>query len=118
MRYEVRIPNNQPISVEATEFHNVNGGIVFFAERMRDVGTLDQWGNPSRRRQRVQTAYFNNVESVVEIPQEEFGVPIADPEPNIIGLPQTHVWFDEANGMAPRPIDADGINWVDAQRDE
>ena len=138
MRYEVRLINgNQPIFVEATDFHNVNDGVVFFAERMRNNGTTDQWGNPVRRTQRVQIAFFNNVESVLEAPEEELGLPVVGAVP-FQGDP---IWFDDGRVNAvepqvlagraalgfpagsfgtlnPLPVDADGINWDVAQRDE
>lgn len=137
MRYEVRVVDNPPIFVEAVEFHNVSGGVVFFAERMRNNGTADQWGNPVRRTQRVQVAFFSNVESVLEVPEEELGVPTAGD----VDLRAFQVWHDEVtfvaepagrtgratirtvpphlfNNLNPLPTDPDGINWVDAQRDE
>lgn len=137
MRYEVRVNNNPPVFVEAIEFHNVSGGVVFFAERMRNNGTTDQWGNPVRGTQRVQVAFFSNVESVLEAPEEELGLPVVED----VALRPFH-WFDDgvttiaepaalagrAVGMTtrqetirnliPQPVDTDGINWVDAQRDE
>lgn len=140
MRYEVRVNGNQPIFVEAIEFHNVSGGVVFFAERMRNNGTTDQWGTLVQRRQRVQVAFFSNVESVLEAPEEEFGVPVPE-EVAPHTFQAAPIWYDDGvtavaepaalagravgmtpahifDNLTPRHVDPDGINWVDAQRDE
>lgn len=147
MRYAVRLINNPrstPIFVEAAEFHAMGqaGGITFFAERMRDTGGVDQWGNPRRQRQRVSVAFFTNVESVLEVPEENPGVPEAATE-GLVGNervpfnmggdfpgaapwpPAIHVGgvgrnFEPAGDFrAPQPIrvDDDGVNW-DAERAE
>lgn len=77
MLYSVRLMDNprNEIRVEATEFHQLGAGVSFFAERMVNRDGNDQWGNPRRNRQRVAVAYFNNVQSILEIPQEDPGVP-------------------------------------------
>lgn len=106
MRYAVRLINNprpNPIFVEATEFHALGqaGGITFFAERMRETGGVDQWGNPRRQRQRVSVAFFNNVESVLEMPEEDPGLPEVGLEgavPFNMGgtFAEPQAWVDEA----------------------
>lgn len=146
MRYAIRLINNprpQPIFVEAAEFHSMgqSGGITFFAERMRPTGGIDQWGNPRMQRARVSVAFFNNVESVLELPEEDPGVPEMATE-GLVGnervpfnmggdFPGATPWGELQHGVggrgiardqdipppAPIRVDDDGVNW-DAERAE
>lgn len=97
MLYSVRLMDNphHEIRVEAAEFHQLGAGVSFFAERMVNRDGNDQWGNPRRNRQRVAVAYFNNVQSILEIPQEDPGVPEVAMEQ---GVP-----FDFEAGIAAPP---------------
>lgn len=138
MQYQVVLLDNpnRPIIVEASEFHTQGGGgVTFFADRNRLSGGNDQWGNPRRQRQRTTVAFFNNVQSVIEMTEANtegdvgFGLggewPTAEPMPFIAGAP----WGDNGPNMvgrdfpAPVPVspvirvDDDGVNW-DAQRDD
>lgn len=137
MRFQVRVVAiASPVIVEAQEFGvNNTGGVTFFADRNRPHpggGLNDQWGNPRMQRQRLAVAYFTNVESVVEIPEEdpfmpevadEQGVPFnmggtfAEPI-RVITPDQAQVFYDDDDELPPVPVDEDGINWEEAQRDE
>lgn len=133
MRFQVKLVN-QPgaLIVEAVAFHPHAGSVTFFAERNRPNGANDQWGNPRMQRQRLTIAYFTNVEFVMEIPEEDPFMPeVADEqgvpfnmggtfaEPIRVMTPdQAQVFYDDDDELPPVPVDADGINWEEAQRDE
>lgn len=142
MRYQVRVIDRpDPIVVEAGEFvvTGQNGGITFYSDRMRNAGGADQWGNPHRLRQRVSVAYFGNVVSIVELPDEvpeaTIGGLAAQATPfvsralgDIPPFAQHHQWLNDGPGLGgrlnghvaaepPIGVDDDGVNW-DAARDE
>lgn len=77
MRYSVRLTDDprREMIIEAAEFHQLGAGVSFFAERMVNRNGNDQWGNPRRQAQRVAVAFFNNVSSIMEIPEEDPGIP-------------------------------------------
>lgn len=143
MRYQIHLINNpNPLTVEATEFQPIGTGVIFYKDRMRNTLGNDTWGNPRRVPALVAIAYMTNIESILEIPEEEgpvaegvdqFGdfqqVPhMANAVLRNLGAmhvtPPTqfnHVWVDETgpqtlNVTAPT-MDDDGVAW-DAQRNE
>lgn len=121
MRYQVRMTDGHSSVIEAIEFFPQGTGMIFYKDRMRaQEGRADQWGNPVMRMTRVATAFINNVQSIVEIPEEQPEIPVAATE----GINFTHNpvpigeaaaamnrWYDEE----VTPVDPDGINWTDAQ---
>ena len=125
MRYQVR-HNGHTSVIEAREFFPQNTGIIFYQDRMRpQEGRPDQWGNPVVRLTRVAVAFLNNVESILEIPEEDPAIPVVAtgginvaPAPwgigggAIQGTTGDQVWFNEA---PIEPVDGDGINWDEAQ---
>lgn len=133
MRFQVKLVN-QPgaLIVEAVAFHPHAGSVTFFADRNRPNGANDQWGNPRMQRQRLTIAYFTNVEFVMEIPEEDPFMPeVADEqgapfnmggtfaEPiRVMTTNAAQVFYDDNDELPALPVDADGINWAEAQRDE
>ncbi len=124
MRYQVRLidsNNDRPIIVEAAEFHTIGGNTVsFLSYRTRDSGLTDQWGNPRISRQRTTVAFFSNVESVREIPDDqgeaavEGVVPVFDQQhhQNLAPFGANPVWIEAPTPVAPA-MDDDGVNWDD-----
>lgn len=120
MRYQVRFNDETTAVVEAREFYPQGAGIIFYKDRLLPrEGRTDQWGNPVMSRQRVAVAFINNVQSILEIPEEAPEIPIAATEGiNVATVPWgiagqtlgTQIWVDEAT-----PVDGDGINWDEAQ---
>lgn len=144
MRYQVHLINNpNPLTVDATEFHPMSGGVIFYKDRMRSNGMNDTWGNPRRVPTRVAVAFMTNVESILEIPEEDEVAPQVDFEAGAPTIGATTVdgirwtdndvalWVDEAgpnllrrNFAAPPElpgppigIDGDNVPW-DAQQHE
>lgn len=79
MRYQVRLVNGREFEFTATGFHPNGGNSVVFYElrrRARIDGQNDQWGQPHPAPQRQESvAMFNDVESIVEVPEPEVGFP-------------------------------------------
>ena len=120
MRYQVRFNDETTAVIEAREFYPQGAGIIFYKDRLLpQEGRTDQWGNPVMSRQRVAVAFINNVQSILEIPEEDPGIP--DPARITEGIDGgaiqatagTQIWYhDEVTAM---PLDPDGINWDEAQ---
>lgn len=128
MRYQVRLINHgAPLVVEATEFHPTGHGISFYSERMRPTGGNDQWGNPRRQRVRIPVAFFNNVESIVELPEEDQAAAEGFHEEMVTPLnrggvfpvptpwPQEPARWPELGTGVGAGVDQDGVNWNEAR---
>lgn len=120
MRYQVQLLNGQQFSVEAQFFHPNGEGVVFYTRRNRPADVNDQWGNPLHRPEQVAIAFFNNVLSVRENPEEE--------EPFVGQVGTADVPFNMGNNWIVddlgqmhnaqiAPVDPDGINWDAVQVD-
>ena len=143
MRYSVRFANRAGTQIiEADEMHPMgNGQLVFYADRIRNRPGNDQWGNPRTMPTRVTVAVFSNVDSAVEIPEEDPGLQRPETggmvdeftavrwDQHTVGfgngqLPpivDERVFADFATIPPPAPIpvgtDDDGINWTAQQAD-
>lgn len=121
MQYRVRfLSQNPPAVVDATEFHPMGNGVIFYKERMRNTLGNDQWGNPRRMPTRVPVAFMTNIESILEINEEEgpategvdpFGV-FTDNQVRLAGAHEALQRLGAMN-VTPPPVQFNQIHWVD-----